>query len=214
MSWARALAPGHDPDAVRDAAERILADDRYDPPSRSILDRVLGWVAERLEGLFSVLAGGGGWLSQLLAWALLGAAAAVIAYVVARNARLGPIRAPRAERPEVMVETTRTPEEWLAEAAALEADGRWAEGLRCRHRALVGELVRRGVIPEQAGRTTGEHVGDVRRGLPEAAPAFAAATELFEAVWYGGATAGPAEADRFAGLADRVRVPRAAAVTA
>ena len=33
-----------------------------------------------------------------------------------------------------------------------------------------------------------------RRGLPDAAPAFAAATELFEAVWYGGATTGPAEA--------------------
>ena len=36
-----------------------------------------------------------------------------------------------------------------------------------------------------------------RTSLPDAAPAMAAATELFEAVWYGDAPTGPDEAERF-----------------
>ncbi len=105
-----------------------------------------------------------------------------------------------AREPEVMVELTRSAKEWRADAERLEAEGRWAEGLRCRHRALVADLVRRGAIPEQAGRTAGEYVRDVARSLPDATPALAAATELFEAAWYGGATTGAAEAARFAEL--------------
>ena len=86
--------------------------------------------------------------------------------------------------------------------------GRWAEGLRCRYRALVADLVRRGVIADQAGRTAGEYARDVAARQPEAAPSFAAATELFEAVWYGGAVTGPAEAERFRELDARVLAVR------
>jgi hypothetical protein len=96
-----------------------------------------------------------------------------------------------------MVELTRTPREWRAEADALEAAGRWKEGLRCRYRALIAELVRRGAIPDQPGRTAGEYVSDVAGTLPAAAPALAAATELFEAAWYGDLPTGAGEAERF-----------------
>jgi hypothetical protein len=65
---------------------------------------------------------------------------------------------------------------------------------------VIAELVGQGAIPDQAGRTAGEYVRDVARSRPEAAPALAAATELFEAAWYGGADTGPAEAARFAEL--------------
>src|SRR3546814_7900913 len=68
-----------------------------------------------------------------------------------------------------MVELSRSPGEWRAMADELEAAGRWKEALRCRHRALVADLVRRGVIPDQAGRTAREYAADVALGLPHAA---------------------------------------------
>ena len=58
------------------------------------------------------------------------------------------------------------------------------------------------------GRTAGEYARDVAGRQPEAAPSFAAATELFEAVWYGGASSGPAESERFRALEARVLAVR------
>jgi uncharacterized protein DUF4129 len=194
--------PEHDPGAVRDLADQILSQARYDEPAQSIPDRVMEWLGEQLTRLLGGLVGGGG--GAVVAWAILLGAAGAVIYLLARYGRIAlPAVAPDPE-PEVMVELTRTASEWRDEAASLEAQGRWAEGLRCRHRALVADLVRRGVVADQAGRTAGEHARDVAARQPEAAPSFSAATELFEAVWYGGATAGPAEAERFRELEARV----------
>jgi Domain of unknown function (DUF4129) len=196
----------NDPDAVRDLADQILANPRYDRPAESIPDRVIGWVGDRLSDAFGALAGGGG--GTVLAWLIVLGALGGIGYLVIRHGRvtLPPLSAP--DEPQVMLELTRSAVEWRSEAAALEAEGRWPEGIRCRHRALVADLVARGVIPEQAGRTAGEYLGDVSRSLPEAAPAMASATELFEAAWYGGVTTGSAEAIRFADLDAQVLAVR------
>ena len=198
--------PEHDPEAVRELADEILARPRYDEPPQSIPDRVLEWFGEQLAKVVEALVGGGG--GAVVAWlVLLGAAAAVVLLLV----RYGRITVPAAAtdpQPEVMVELTRTASAWRDEAERLEAAGRWREAVRCRYRALVADLVRRGTIPEQPGRTTGEHARDVAAREPEAAVAFAAATELFEAVWYGGAEAGPADAQRFRDLDARVLAVR------
>lgn len=185
----------HDPQAVRDLADKVLAEARYDRPSKSIPDRILEWFGEQLGKVLGSLVGSGA--GTLLAWALVLGAVAFVVYLIVRYGRAA--RAPaRRERPsEVMVELTRTPREWRTEAEALEAAGRWKEGLRCRHRALIAELVRRGAIPDQPGRTAGEYVGDVAVALPAAAPSLAAATELFEAAWYGDLPTGAEEAERF-----------------
>jgi hypothetical protein len=187
--------PAHDPGAVRDLADRILAEARFDRPPRSIPDRILDWFGEQLGRVLGSFVGSGA--GTLVAWALVVGAAGFVVYLVVRYGRVG--RLPRAlERPpSVMVELTRTAAEWRADAARLEALGRWKEALRCRHRALIGDLVRRGVIPEQAGRTAREYARDVATSLPDAAPAMAAATELFEGVWYGDMPTGPDEAERF-----------------
>jgi hypothetical protein len=191
-----------DPEAVRELADRILSQSRYDRPPESIPDRILGWVGDQLAKAFESLVGGGG--GTVLAWLILVGAVGGIAYLLIRYGRVTIPSLPSPDEPEVMVELTRSAREWRTEAEVLEREGRWAEGLRCRHRALVAELVRRGAIPDQAGRTAGEYVRDVTRTLPDAAPALAAATELFEAAWYGGATTGAAEAARFAELDARV----------
>src|SRR3546814_15185458 len=82
-------------------------------------------------------------------------------------------------------------------ADELEAAGRWKEALRCRHRALVADLVRRGVIPDQAGRTAREYAADVALGLPHAAAPMTDATDLFEAAWSGDVPTGAEESAGF-----------------
>lgn len=196
----------HEPERVRELADEILAHPRYDETEPSLPDRILEWIAERLAELVEALVGGGG--GAAIAWIILLGFAAAVVFLLVRYGRITLPALAAGREADVMVELTRTAGEWRAEADRLEADGRWREALRCRYRALVADLVRRGTIPEQAGRTAGEYAGDVAAREPDAAPAFAAATELFEAVWYGGAEAGPADAARFRDLDARVLAVR------
>ena len=192
----------HDPEQVRGLADEILSAARYRQAPESIPSKVLGWAFEWMGRLLGALAGGGG--GSIIAWLILVGSIGAVVYLLVRNGRVTlPVAVPRGEA-KVMVELTRRPSDWRAEAEALEAQGRWREGLRCRHRAVIGELVRRGAIPDQAGRTAGEYVRDVAVSLPDAAAPLAMATELFEAAWYGGARTGPSEAARFAELDARV----------
>jgi hypothetical protein len=197
----------HDPARVRELADQILDDARYDQPEPSIPDRIMEWLGEQLTRLLEGLVGGGG--GAVVAWAILLGALGAVAYLLVRHGRITMPTTARDPDAEVMVELTRTAGEWRDEAAALEAQGRWAEALRCRHRALVSDLVRRGVVADMAGRTAGECARDVAARQPEVAAPFAAATELFEAVWYGGAVAGPAEVERFRDLEAQVLGVRA-----
>ncbi len=192
----------HEPEAVRDLADRILAEGRFDRPGKPLPDRVLEWFGEQLGNVLGSFVGSGA--GTLVAWGFVLGSVAFVIYLVVRHGRVVSLPAGRTPSASLMVELTRTPAEWLAEAEALEARGQWREGLRGRHRALVGELVRRGDVSERAGRTAGEHLRDVALTRPGVAPQMAAATELFEAAWYGDAVTGPAEAERFEGLSAQV----------
>lgn len=207
-AWLAALVPPpvNDPDEVRALADEILSDRRYDRPPKPIVDRILEWFGDQLGRFLGSVVGSGA--GALIAWAVVIGAIALVVYLVVRYGRVGTLPAIRTPTAEVMIELTRTPAEWRAEAAALEAEGRWREALRCRYRALIGDLVARGTIPDRAGRTSGEYLSDVRHDLPDAAVPMATATELFEAVWYGGATSGPAEAGRFEDLERQVLAVR------
>jgi hypothetical protein len=185
----------HDPEAVRDLADRILSEARYDRPPESLPERIQGWFADRISDALSGLVGTGA--GTLLAWFVVVGAVAAVAYLVVRHGRIVRGGLARSDLPSAMVELSRAPSEWRAEADALEARGRWKEALRCRYRALVGDLVRLGAIADQAGRTAGEYVGDVAAARPDAASAMAEATRLFEAAWSGAAPTGRAESDRF-----------------
>lgn len=198
-----ALPPSvHDPQAVRDLADEILAGSRYDRPSKSIPDRIIGWFVDQLGRVLGSLGGSGA--GTVLAWVLVLAALGAMAYLVVRFGRERIPRPTRPEPPGVMVELTRTGAEWRTEAEALEADGRWREGLRARHRALIADLVRDGVLPDRAGRTAREHLHTLATTRPGAASAMATATELFEGAWYGGAPTGAAEAGRFRALEEDI----------
>lgn len=200
--------PEADPDAVREAIDDILREPRYREPTEPLLDRILGWFFERLGDLVGSMFGGPG--GTVLVFAILAAVIGGIVVLIVRGMRMPSLPSAPARRASTMVELSRTRDEWLAEAASLEAEGRWREGLRCRHRALVADLVAKGWIPERAGRTAREYVGDVRRRAPGAEPAMREATELFERAWYGAADTGAAEAARFAALDEAVRSAEAA----
>jgi hypothetical protein len=201
--------PEHDPEAVRDLADQILSQSRYAVPTKSLPERVTDWLGDQLSRLIDALAGGGEVFGTVIAWAILLGVLGAVVYLLVRYGRVTLPSRPAEPEPEVMVELTRTAREWRDEAEALEAQGRWEEGLRCRYRAMVADLVRRGVIADQAGRTAGEHARDVADREPDVAPSFAAATELFEAVWYGGASSGPGESQRFRDLEATVLAVRA-----
>lgn len=193
----------HDPESVREAADRILAEGRYDRPPESIPDRILGWLGEQIGKVLGSAVGSGA--GTLVFWAVVLAAIGLVVYLIIRYGRLGKVPSLPGRDRHVMVEMTRLPAEWLAEAERLEAEGRWREAMRCRYRAVIGELVRQGAIRERAGRTAREHLRDVTRARPQAAGPLSAATELFESVWYGDAACGADESALFQALAAEVR---------
>jgi hypothetical protein len=194
--------PTHDAREVRRAARRILARPEYDwSDRRPPLQRLAEWVAEQLSRLASPF--GLAAVPTWVGWVVLGLVVALLGWLIYRSRDRWRAAAAPARRSgaDVVVAAGEEAVDWPTEVARCEAEGRWREGLRARYRVLVGELAGRGVIPDLAGRTAGELAADVRRHAPASGPAFAAATALFEAAWYGDAPCGPGTRDRFAALA-------------
>jgi len=86
---------------------------------------------------------------------------------------------------QVVVDRTREPADWRREAEEHRRVGRYRDAIRCRYRALVGDLARRGLIDEIPGRTSGEERSQMTVVAPAQAPAFSAAAELFDEAWFG-----------------------------
>lgn len=184
-----------DPDQIRDVACKLVAPDQIcappKPPSaQPAVD--LGWLNAILWVLLAVGVVG-------LIWLLVRAVMQLSKHPRGKRVK----RSSVADEPiddlgeVVAVDRSREPQQWRAEADEHRRAGRWREALRCRYRALVGDLARRGVIDEIPGRTTGEE----RRQLTEVAVAaqlpFAAAADLFDGAWYGDEQVGERDDDAF-----------------
>lgn len=104
----------------------------------------------------------------------------------------------------VLVDRGREPIDWRKEAETHRGAGRFRDALRCRYRALVGDLARRGLIDEIPGRTTGEERAQLRTVDPGVAPQFDAAADLFDDAWYGHVDVGVDGDDRFQQLERQV----------
>lgn len=191
--------PVHDPERVRAVVDDVLADPAYRRPSPSLFERGREWLTDRLGELVDALVQGG--TGSLVAWAIVLAALAVVGVVAVR---VGRGLAPAAWQPvEDAIELLRRgAAEWRAEAVGHEAAGRFRDAVRCRYGALLADLAARGMIEERPGRTAGEYQAEAARALPVAAGALAAATDVFQRTWYGGA---PATADDVARLSDAAR---------
>jgi hypothetical protein len=203
--------PQNDPAKVRRMADEILARRQYRQPPESFVHRIQQAISDFLGRLLGNIglgsAGAASWIAWIVLALFVAAIAGLTAYLISRvwgNGWGGGSGGDEGDPVILAVDEHRTPDEWLAQAERHEAAGRWSEGLLCRYRSLVTRLVDLDVIAAAVGRTAGEYVQDVNERHPAGAGSFAAATELFEAAWYGGAATGPDERDRFAGLAGAV----------
>ncbi len=104
----------------------------------------------------------------------------------------------------VAIDRSREPTDWRKEAEAHRREGRFRDALRCRYRALVGDLARRGLIDEIPGRTTGEERQQLRVVRPAAGTPFDEAADLFDDAWYGHADVDASADDRFQRLEQHV----------
>jgi hypothetical protein len=87
-------------------------------------------------------------------------------------------------------------------ADRLAAQGRYAEAVRERLRAMVRELVDRRVIDNEPGWTVSELANEAGRARPAVDPPLRAAGGLFSELWYGQRPARAEHDDRMRTLAD------------
>lgn len=207
MSLADRLPPlVPDPERVRDAADRILADPAYRPPQKSLIERALDWFLERLGDLFGRLAlGGGGGVGGVVAYVVLALAVALLIRTLIRAWR---VRRPRLSDEDVstrvIVARGRDLAELRRRAETLEEAGEWHDAVQPRFAFLVGSLVERKDLADIAGRTAGEYRRDAAVDHPEWVDAFAAAADTFERAWYGNQPMGLDDCQRLRQLTDEI----------
>ena len=192
--------PEAGPDRVRALIDDILARPELVPEPRSLRQRAQDWVLERLAEVVDALLGAGA--GGPVGWAVV-AAVTVLAVVAAvrlsRRLRGDPVVVAAGR-----VDPRRSPVDWRVDAAAHAAAGEWRAALRCRWRALVADLAGRGLVDEVPGRTAGEYRRQLAAASPAVGPDFDAATDLFEAAWYGHQPADAGHAERLRALSERV----------
>ena len=193
---------GQDPDAVRDAACRLVEEEELcqPPPPPETLQPPSGGGSSA-----------GGWvlIVDVLLWLLVIVVVSALIYIGFRyvQGRKGSTHSADDEDdvdPDddallgtVVIDRSREPGAWRAEADGHRAAARYRDALRCRYRALVADLARRGLIDEIPGRTTGEERRQLRASAPNALPFFREAADLFDAAWYGHVAVDHADDDRF-----------------
>ncbi len=200
--WAAGVPVDLGRDEARERARLELADPVYDaePP---LLQRVIEWVLERINELFSRTAGT---LSGPVGLAVLLGLLVLVAVIVLR--RVGPL-ARRAPTAEALFSTgRRSAAEYRADADAAAARGDWRAAVVGRYRAVIAGLEERGVLDPRAGRTADEAAADAGAALPPVATDLAAGARLFDRVHYGDRSASAADDGALRRLDDATRTAR------
>lgn len=191
-------------DEARQAAERELSKGIYAQNEPGPVERAVEAVLDRIEQLLDRIASGTpGGSAGLLVLVLL-----VVGVAVLVIWRTGPVR--RSARSGASVLELSGPldaGEHRRRADGYAAEGRFAEAVRERMRAIVRELETRGVLEPRPGRTADEVAREAGAAVPAVAPDLRTAATIFDEVWYGGRPA-TAQADALLRQADQ-RVRRA-----
>jgi hypothetical protein len=169
-------------DAAQDAANQELADPIYHNEP-SLLDRVIRWIGQRIDDLFSAV-------NQVVPGGILGLvviAVVIVVVIVVLRTRAGHLmRAPSAAVFTGKVLSARDHRRAADEAAA---NGDLALAVRERFRAVARGLEERGVLDPRSGRTVDELAREAGGILPAFTDSLRSAARLFDDVWYGGRTA-------------------------
>lgn len=196
-------------DEARQAAERELSKGIYAQHEPGPVERAVEKVFEWLDELLGRAAAGtpGGALGLLVLVVLLVGLAVLVIW------RTGPLRrGARAGPPVVELSGPLGAAEHRRRADGYATEGRFAEAVRERMRAIVRELETRGVLEPRPGRTADEVAREAGAAVPAVAPDLRTAATVFDEVWYGGRPA-TARADALLRQADQ-RVQRAQLVVA
>jgi CubicO group peptidase (beta-lactamase class C family) len=195
---------GHDAPELRRRAHELLSR----PPYREAEEGPLGaawraareWLAEQIGTLLSLLGGDPG-----VAWLLVGIGVLLLGTVVWRATR--GLTLDRAVEAPATGPGGRPASSWHADADEHEVAGRWSDAVRCRYRALVGQLVEAGVIEDVPGRTVGELDRELVATAPGMAEDVAAAGVVFARIFYGREPAQASDARTVAEVASRTGAP-------
>ncbi|MEU4542810.1 DUF4129 domain-containing protein [Nonomuraea dietziae] len=103
---------------------------------------------------------------------------------------------------------TMTAAEHRQAAERLAAEGRWAEAVQERLRAIARDLQDRALIDGLPGKTADELAAEAGRSLPAFAEELAAAARAFDDVAYGGVPGSPAAYAMLRDLDERLRLAR------
>lgn len=117
---------------------------------------------------------------------VLGIVALLVLHLIVSQIWLGRLRRKQlhSKGDVILGEGGRPSAQWMAEAAGFELQGLFRDAVRCHWRAVVAEAAALGLLVDDTGRTTRDHLRDMSAALPAVNAPFASATELFEQAWY------------------------------
>ena len=182
-------------EAAREAAREELSRRQYEQAQPPLLVRLAGRAVRELLELIDGAAAAvpGGRVGLLVLLALLAVFVAVVL------SRVRPVGARREGTPLFDGTTALSAAEHRARAESAAAEGRFAEAVRERLRAVVRDLEARGVLDPRPGRTAGEVARDAGAVVPVVTEDLRRAAHAFDEIWYGGR---PADASSYALLVE------------
>ncbi|WP_239514096.1 DUF4129 domain-containing protein [Streptosporangium sp. 'caverna'] len=188
---------------ARRAAIQELLKSEY--AKESLVDRVTRTVNQFLDDLLDQASVGvaGSVVARAILIALVIAMIVAVVMIALRATRGGTAR-----QTGIFGEHRRTASEHREAAERLAAEGRWAEAIRERLRAVARDLEDRVIVDSTPGRTAGELAAEAGRALPGLAAELTAAARVFDDVTYGEV---PGTAEAYAilrDLDDRLRTAR------
>ncbi len=199
-------APELSREAAQEAARDELRRREYTDAQPPLLLRLIGRVVREIGELFDRAAGlaPGGGLGVL---ALLTLLALFVAVVLTR---VGPLSRRTSSQALFAGTTALSAAEHRRLADGAAADGRFADAVRERLRAVVRTLEARGALDPRPGRTAGEVARDGGQAMPALADDLRRAALLFDEIWYGGRPADSASYAVLVEVDERVSGTRAA----
>jgi hypothetical protein len=153
------------------------------------MDAFRQWLIELLDKFFKRLFGNSSFpaISKVIIWILVAMASAVLLISIIKIVRRGvKLEAIQIESPWVSAKSWT---DWLEEAHAAAEKSSWRDAVHLTYWAGISFLESRGVWHPDKARTPREYLRLIASS--EYQISLSALTRQFEAIWYGGASAGP-----------------------